>query len=343
VSCLQSVRRTALTPPVNVGVLNARSVHVNSASICDWISSSNLRLAAVVETWHNSRDCPDLIACTPPGYNYIERARPREDAADANLLTNHGGVCLFYHSTLHAKQIVFADYLTFEYVAVYFTGSTLTLLFIVLYRPGSVIASAQFFDEFSDLFERASVYASSLIVAGDVNIHMDEITDPKTIKFIEILDSHGLVQHVTGATHRAGHCLDVFITRRELCVRSVDVDPPSFSDHSTIVAHVDLQVPQDHTTESRVQRCWRRFDLDRFIEDLEQSSLVRDSTDDDNVNDLFDRYDNTLRSLLDVHAPTRTVCARTARSAPWYDADCHDVTKANTSYRETVSYFEGSW
>lgn len=104
-SCLQPVRRTALTPPVNVGVLNARSTHVNSASICDWISSSNLRLAAVVETWHNSRDCPDLIACAPPGFNYIERARPREEADDANMLINHGGVCLFYHSTLHAKQV----------------------------------------------------------------------------------------------------------------------------------------------------------------------------------------------------------------------------------------------
>ena len=144
-SCLQSVRRTALTPPVNVGVLIARSVHANLASICDWISSSNLRLAAVVETWHNSRDCPDLIACTPPVYNYIECALPREDVNDTSLFTNHGGVCLFYHSSLQAKRIIFADYLTFEYVAVYLTGSTLTLLFIVLYRPGSVTASVQFF------------------------------------------------------------------------------------------------------------------------------------------------------------------------------------------------------
>jgi len=75
-----------------------------------------------------------------------------------------------------------------------------------------MIASVQFFDEFSDLLERASVYASSLIVVGDNNIYLDEITDLKTIKFIEILFSHGLVQHVTGATHRAGHCLDVLIT-----------------------------------------------------------------------------------------------------------------------------------
>jgi len=108
-----------------------------------------------------------------------------------------------------------------------------------------------------------------LIVAGDINIHLDEITDLKTIEFIETLDSHGLMLHVTGDTHRAGHCLDVLITRRELCVRSVDVDPLTFSDYSTIVAQVDLQVPQDHTTEWRVQRCWRQFDLDRFIHDLE--------------------------------------------------------------------------
>ena len=173
-SCLQSVRRTALTPSVNVGVLNDRSVHANSASICDWISSNNLRLAAVVETWHNSRDCPDLIACTPPVYNYIECARLREDVNNTSLFTNHGGVCSFYHGTLHAKRIIFADYLTFEYVAVYLTGSTLTLLFIILYRPGSVTASVQFFDEISYLLEHASVYSSSLIVAGDINNHLDE-------------------------------------------------------------------------------------------------------------------------------------------------------------------------
>jgi len=102
------VRRTALTPPVNIGVLNARSVHANSASICDSISLNNLQqLAAVIKTWHNARDCPDLTVRTLPGFNFVERARPRTDADDANMLTNHGGVYLFYHSTLHTKQVFF--------------------------------------------------------------------------------------------------------------------------------------------------------------------------------------------------------------------------------------------
>ena len=133
------------------------------------------------------------------------------------------------------------------------------------------------------------------------------------------------MQHVTGATHRVGLCLDVFMTRRQLCVSSVDVDPPTFSVHSIIVAHVDIRVPRDHSTERRAQRCWRQFDLDRYNEDLALLSLVRNSTYDDNVNDLFDRYDNTLRSLLNVHEPTRTVCIRAIQS--WYDAYCREVKK----------------
>jgi hypothetical protein len=59
---------------------------------------------------------------------------------------------------------MFIDYNTFEFVSAYVTGSGLTILVIVIYRPGSAAVSDQFFDEFSDLLERASTYASSLII-----------------------------------------------------------------------------------------------------------------------------------------------------------------------------------
>lgn len=168
-SGLKPVRRAASSPPINVHVSNVRSVHANSASICDWITSKDLHLAATVETWHDSRDCPDLIACSPPGFNFIECARLRVNADDVSVLTNHGGVCLFYHSTLHAKRVVFVKNVTFEDVAVYFTGLTLTLLFVEMYRPGSANASAQFCHEFAD--------------------HLDVTTDPTTINFSDILES----------------------------------------------------------------------------------------------------------------------------------------------------------
>lgn len=62
----------------------------------------------------------------------------------------------------------------------------------------------------------------------------------RTLAHLSIFLTHVLVQHVICTIYRANHCLDVLITRRELCVRSVVVDLLTSSDHSTIVAQVDL-------------------------------------------------------------------------------------------------------
>jgi len=224
------------------------------------------------------------------------------------MRTNHGGVCLFYHSSLHAKRVSLADYSTSESVSANITGSAMTILVVVVYRPGSAAVSTLFFDEFSDLSNRSATYASSLIIAGDLNIHLDVTTNPATMRFNHALDLHSLVQHVTVATHHAGHCLDVLITRRQLCVRSISVDAPMLSDHSCIVGRLDLLIPQDHSTVRRERRCWRQFDFDCFYADLRQSEMVCDPSAALSVTELFDRYDTTFRSLLDVHAPVKIFC-----------------------------------
>jgi hypothetical protein len=55
--------------------------------------------------------------------------------------------------------------------------------------------------------------------------------------------------------------------------------------------------------------------------------MVRDPSILHSASELFDRYDTTLRSLLDVHAPVKTVCVRAVRTAPWYDEDCQRQKK----------------
>jgi len=79
-----------------VGTFNARSVY-------DRIVADRLHLCAVVETWHDAVDSPQLIACTPPGYSYLEKARPRSASAALTTRTNHGQLCLFYASFIPAK------------------------------------------------------------------------------------------------------------------------------------------------------------------------------------------------------------------------------------------------
>ena len=47
-----------------------------------------------------------------------------------------------------------------------------------------------------------------LLVLGDFNIHLDVSDDADAIKFLDLLESLGLEQHVTKSTHIHDHILD---------------------------------------------------------------------------------------------------------------------------------------
>ena len=52
-----------------------------------------------------------------------------------------------------------------------------------------------------------------MLVLGDFNIHVDVPNDIDAVKFLDLLESLGLKQHVTEATHIFGRTLHLVITR----------------------------------------------------------------------------------------------------------------------------------
>ena len=180
----------------------------------------------------DAHDCPDLIACSPVGYSYVDQPRPRAD--NTGLHTNHGGVVLFYRDDLRARQIELPEYKSFEAIGAFLHCPRFSDLTIVVYRPGSVSVSDDFFEDCGDLLECISTY-SDLRIIGDINIHLAVLAEQSTIKFQQLIDVHDLTQHVVVPTHSLSHALDVLITRAEQIVNTVSVDSPTLSDHSQIV------------------------------------------------------------------------------------------------------------
>jgi len=95
-------------------------------------------------------------------------------------------------------------------------------------------------------------------------------------------------------------------------------------------------------------RSWRSFNYDDFVCDLRQSTLVCSPPDD--VTRLIATYDNTLKSLIDVHAPYGRVRRSTRPSQYWFDAECRASKRTTRSleriYRrrpsvETLSVLSG--
>ena len=165
VSALQPVQRRSAQHDAStvVGLLNARSVGSLSKQLAvhDRIVSDRLHLCAVVETWHDAADNPQLIACTPSGYSYIEKVHPRSVSAELSMRTNHGGLCLFYASFLSAREVPLAVYKSgVEVLAVYCRGAGHKMLAVVIYRP-PVVSISTFFDDLADVLGCPRLHALS--------------------------------------------------------------------------------------------------------------------------------------------------------------------------------------
>ena len=92
-------------------------------------------------------------------------------------------------------------------------------------------------EEFSLLLEEYVVKSGSLLIAGDFNFHIDDTSDVSTKNFINLFEAFNLRIHATQATHRAGHILDLIITRiyNESFISNVDVHDSMISDHFTLI------------------------------------------------------------------------------------------------------------
>jgi len=112
---------------------------------------------------------------------------------------------------------------------VFLHGSALRSLFVVVYRPDSVAASTTFFDEFADLLDHITTYLS-VVIMGDINLHLDVSTDASTSSFSSLLAANNLVQVVQSPKHTAGHLLDVVIIGSDTTVTFINVPPPVLSD-----------------------------------------------------------------------------------------------------------------
>ena len=53
-----------------------------------------------------------------------------------------------------------------------------------------------------------------LLITGGFNIRVDDKDDVDSLRFLELIESMGLEQHVHTATHENGHILDLVITRQ---------------------------------------------------------------------------------------------------------------------------------
>ena len=189
---------------------------------------------------------------------------------------------------------------------------------IVLYRPPSSDVSL-FFDEFASYPAHILTASGHLLIVGDFSFHVDSQNNTGR-RFIGLLHSFNLRQHLNDSTHKNGHTLDLVITREEqsFIKNLLDFDP-ALSDHVMIQCNLDFRKPVAQGQELSFRRL-RAVDMDKFSSDLEDSALIRSPLNDD-LSLAIDQFNSTLQAIIDNHAPIIRRSVTLHPYPPWFTDD----------------------
>lgn len=136
-----------------------------------------------------------------------------------------------------------------------------------------LVIYSEFFDELQLVLSSVTCSGCELVVAGDLNVHVDVASDSSGAQLLDTLQHHDLRRHVTVPTHNGGHTLDVVITTEHSTPTALDVCDLCVSDHFLVMFSLPFVKPQLQFVK-RTRRRWADFDIVKFEDELAATELM---------------------------------------------------------------------
>ena len=321
--------------PIKISSTNVQSLHTKGPSIDSFIRDNHIDCLLMTETWLRESDTEShLMELTPKGFRLHHQTR--ESGTIGRVSTQRGGgVGCFVDERFNSSLTPSDPYSSFQHIITPVDFAKVKLNLITIYRPPK---SPNFFDQFQSLLSDLISIKSSFIITGDLNIHLDVVDNPDTLKFNQILDDFNLIQNVTTPTHTHGHLLDVFITQEDF-PSLVDVTvSDSVSDHLIITATLNFDKPNSKHNISNY-RPYRKINLAKFQSDLAESTLLQNPNK--TATSLYNQYHSVLTDLVNRHAPIKSRTCPSRPRDPWITEDIlktkRDKRKLERLWRSTGS------
>ena len=258
----------------------------------------NPSIVFISETWLKSNK--NNVTALVKEYDYVLVHNIRKNREKEN----GGGVGLMLKTNIKFKRIHQKQFTSFEHIVVkiLLSGNT-SLLLVSIYRV-LFVSITVFLDEFVKLLEMLVTLKDTIVLAGDINVHMEEDSLYPN-KFKDILDTFNITQHVNFPTHIQGHTLDIIATfGGKPIISNITSNENDVSHHALIDLHISVVPEVKHA-------------------DVSEKLDLTSQSFGDNVK----RYNEVLNEILDEHAPMRTRTIKVVPHAPWFDAEYDNLRK----------------
>ena len=240
-------------PDVRIGVWNTRSIVNKPSLLQSLVSSKNLDIACITETWLSSSVRNYEIA--PHSYTFFRRDRN----------SRGGGVLIAVSVRFPSRLILASDLIEMVVVEVFLSPK---VVIGCVYVPPSCSDSYRS-DVLSTLHSMS--FSCDYIICGDFNapdINWASLTGSTLFSNLlcDLVFSKNLIQLVSDPTHCKGNCLDLLLSSSQGRIHSVRTDQSSYmsaSDHFLVSASITTH---DHPLRERIVPRGFNFSLANFTD-----------------------------------------------------------------------------
>ena len=286
------------------GFGNVQSLKNKGNLLRDYSDKENIGAFLAIETWFKSDSESQLRIQGSPlntdGYKIT--------LANRESGLRGGDLALIHKDTLECKLIDKGQLYTFEYAHWDVLGHKKTLSLLAVYHPPPSLNHRQFVTEFVNfLADKLVNFMGDLIIAGDFNIHVNDVDSADARQFLDAMEALGFDQLVDFCTHESGNILDLMFTCIGNKIKSGNIKSDDFiSDHRLIQSQLNL-AQNSCSLVHNASRNFRDVDFESFWKDANLDELSKPVEDCENANleEFLNTCSEMITNALDKHAPLR--------------------------------------
>lgn len=147
-----------------LATLNCRSVKNKALSVCDFVTSQDIDILAITETWLGSNIDESVIQeLVPTGYKILHHSRYGRRG---------GGIALLFKSNINIKQLPCSEsnYTHFEHMEFCVGAMGLHFRMCVVYRPppskSNGLRNTVFFEEWESYLDQHTILSHEILIMG---------------------------------------------------------------------------------------------------------------------------------------------------------------------------------
>ena len=308
--------------------MNCQSIRNKISEVIEHILSNAVSLCFLQETFMKSHDASIV--------NEVKEHKLKMFSVP-RLKGEHGGLGVIYNPNINLKlDKSLHRYKTFEYMECILKTKQGIFRFCNIYRRGYYFSHPytlrQFLNEFPEYLESLVDKPGIPFILGDLNIHMEDVSNHNMQQFIDLIKEFNFTQVVPidKPTHKLGGVLDIILCQEtELnSLSNVTVYPDgTTSDHYMVSCQLQCAPELLNSNVNISYRNFNTVDVHKFKLDIQHSELngktMSEILDEPgSINILANLYNTELNQLMNKHCPIiykkRSI---EKRKDPWFDAE----------------------